>query len=326
MRLRQLSAFIRVCQLGSITRAAAELNIAQPALGLQIRNLEAEFGADLIVRGPRGVRPTPSGEVVLAWAQEVLQSREGVRHRVREVAASAPTTLKLGLMPGVAAVISDRLLEWASAESRPVTLKIVKAFSSNISKLVEREQLDLGLTCTSRPRPLIACTPLLTERLYYMSAPDGGSGPISLAEVLDQPLALPGSRDTIRRALDDAARGAGREVECAMEIDALETARDLAAAGIAGSVMPLGGALDGGPLTLSVRPIVSPPVTRTLRLVRRADRIATEIEQRLIDVVIETLLAYGDDPAMRPYQLPAMVETAAEALAHGGAIQGRPPV
>src|SRR5688572_19913174 len=112
MRLRQLAAFIRVCQLGSITRAAADLNIAQPALGLQMRSLEAEFGAELIVRGPRGVRPTPAGDIVLAWAQDVLQSREGVRHKVREVAASAPSVLKLGLTPGVAAAISDRLAEW----------------------------------------------------------------------------------------------------------------------------------------------------------------------------------------------------------------------
>lgn len=317
MRLRQLSAFIRVCQLGSITRAAADLNIAQPALGLQIRNLEAEFGADLIVRGPRGVRPTACGELVLAWAHEVLQSREGVRHRVREVAASAPSSLKLGLMPGVAAVISDRLLEWASAEPRPISLKIVKAFSGNISQLVERGQLDLGITCTSRPRPLIACTPLLTERLYFMSAPDGGSGPIPLADVLRQPLALPGSGDSIRRAVEDAARGAGHAIDCAIEINALDTARDLAAAGIAGSILPLGSALDGASANLSVRPIVTPPVTRTLRLVRRSDRLATEIEQRLIDVVIEALLALGDDPAIRPYKLPALVQTAAEAMAHG---------
>ena len=254
MKLRQLAAFIRVCELGSITRAASVLHIAQPALGLQIRSLEADFGAALIVRGPRGVRLTPAGELVLAWAQEVLRSRDALARKVREVTASARPTLKIGLTPGIAA-ISRTLLDWAGAPESPVSVNIVKAFSHNIARMVGAEQLDMGFSCNVRVRAPLVCTPFLEERLYFLSAPDRGTGPIPLAEVFEHPIALPDGRDSVRFAVDKAAQDLGVTLRT-LDISALETARDLAAAGIAGSVVPFGAAHDATDQGLSVRPIV----------------------------------------------------------------------
>ena len=75
MRLRDLECFIGVCDLGSLNRAAEALNIAQPALGLLVRKLEHEFGADLLVRHARGVTPTPEGEEVKALAADIRPGR-----------------------------------------------------------------------------------------------------------------------------------------------------------------------------------------------------------------------------------------------------------
>ena len=308
MKLRQLSGFIRVCETGSITRAASELNIAQPALGLQIRNLEADIGAELLVRGPRGVYPTPAGEVFLAWAHDVLTSRESVRKRVRELATSPPAHLRLGLPPSVASLISEHLAEWAGREARTVNLAIIKAFSKNISQLVEMEQLDLGLTCAARDRPALQNTPILAERLYYLSAAEDsvgtGDGPISLEEVLSHRIALPVGRDSVRLAVEDGVTRLGRTLENTMEINSLETAKDLAAAGIAGSILPLGGVPEAVGLGLRIRPIESPSLTRTLFLVGRRGHAASQAEQRLVQIMTRTLLHLGEDSANRPYLLP----------------------
>lgn len=310
MKLRQLAAFIRVCQIGSITRAAAELNIAQPALGLQIRNLESDFGAELIARGPRGVRPTPAGELVLAWAQDVLQSRDSIVHKVRELAASAPASLKLGLTPSVAGLISDSLVDWANNEGRSLSLSLIKAFSNNISQLVEMQQLDLGLTCSARPREALDSQPILLERLYFMGAFDGTTGPISLEDALDRPIALPKGRDSVRRAVDEGVLRQGLVLKNTMEINSLETAKDLAVAGIAGCILPLGSAPDAASLGLRLRPIISPALTRTIYLVRRYDHIPTDAEQRLIDTMTATLLGLIGEAGISPYERPT--ETVSE--------------
>ncbi len=65
MRFRQLECFERVCELGSITQAASTLNVAQTALGLQIRQLEDEMGCPLLSRTSRGVAPTDAGRIFL---------------------------------------------------------------------------------------------------------------------------------------------------------------------------------------------------------------------------------------------------------------------
>lgn len=62
--LKQLRYFARVVERGSISSASQDLNIAQTALGLQVRALEESLGVTLLVRHPKGVRPTVEGQLV----------------------------------------------------------------------------------------------------------------------------------------------------------------------------------------------------------------------------------------------------------------------
>ena len=71
MENRQLLYFTRIVELGSFTKAAAELRIAQPSLGQQVRNLEEELGTALLVRHSRGVKPTEAGAVLFEHASRI---------------------------------------------------------------------------------------------------------------------------------------------------------------------------------------------------------------------------------------------------------------
>ena len=57
MDIRHLRYFLAIAELGSITRAAAQLNVAQPALSLHVKNMEAELGTQLLLRSKSGVTP-----------------------------------------------------------------------------------------------------------------------------------------------------------------------------------------------------------------------------------------------------------------------------
>ena len=71
MHLRYLRYFVAVGETRNLSRAAAELHVAQPALSRQIRDLERELGVELLERHPKGVTPTPAGEVLIHGAPRI---------------------------------------------------------------------------------------------------------------------------------------------------------------------------------------------------------------------------------------------------------------
>ena len=83
MELRGLHYFVRIAELGSITRAAAHLQIAQPALTRHVQRLEEELDAALFTRANRGVRLTEAGHKLLESAQRILRDVERAGDEIR---------------------------------------------------------------------------------------------------------------------------------------------------------------------------------------------------------------------------------------------------
>ncbi|MFI9588032.1 LysR family transcriptional regulator [Streptomyces sp. NPDC052236] len=103
MDLRRLRYFVAVAEEGNVGRAARRLNMSQPPLSLRIRELEVELDCALFVRGPRGMRLTGPGEVLLEEAYALLTAAERARERVREAAGAR--SLRVGLLgPGEVAL------------------------------------------------------------------------------------------------------------------------------------------------------------------------------------------------------------------------------
>src|SRR3954449_6985125 len=95
MELRSLGYFVRIAELGSITRAAAHLRLAQPALTRHVQRLEEELGVALFTRANRGVRLTEAGEKLLESAMRILRDveRTGDEIRAQEAHPSGRTIL-----------------------------------------------------------------------------------------------------------------------------------------------------------------------------------------------------------------------------------------
>jgi DNA-binding transcriptional LysR family regulator len=94
--LRHLRYFVTVAEEGSLTRAAAQIPVAQQSLSEQIRALERQLGAPLFVRGPRGVALTDVGSALLAEARPLLTRTERAFDRVRRLAVGERQTLHVG--------------------------------------------------------------------------------------------------------------------------------------------------------------------------------------------------------------------------------------
>jgi len=145
MDVRQLGYFLAVAENGSLASAANVIGIAQPSLSLQIKNLEARLGTDLLVRTPRGVRLTDAGEVLLRHARLILKAVDGAKEEVRNTATTPTGKVVFGLPSSVSMVLSVPLAETVRHEVPKVRLRAVDAMSGFIKEWIEEGQIDLGI-------------------------------------------------------------------------------------------------------------------------------------------------------------------------------------
>src|SRR5438309_1772582 len=136
--IRQLQYFARIVELGNITRAAEQLYVAQPALGLQIRQLEEELGVKLLSRHSRGVSPTRAGRLLYERACELLRLLEETRHQVTAVGRNEREGVVLGVTNGFANIVGRDLLLKAQSDLAGVALSIVEERSVVLIDGLER--------------------------------------------------------------------------------------------------------------------------------------------------------------------------------------------
>src|SRR2546426_11875237 len=101
MDLYQLQYFVEVARNRNFTRAAKRLNLATPALSLQIQKLEKELGIRLFNRGQKETVLTPAGETLFEKAQELLTMADSVKQSVAEVSDLRAGRLTMAFIPSV---------------------------------------------------------------------------------------------------------------------------------------------------------------------------------------------------------------------------------
>ena len=184
MELRHLRYFVSVAELGSISRAAEKLFIAQPALSAQIKQLEEEVGAALLVRLPRGVRLTPAGESFFGDAKAILARAQQASVRAREKQSGQRTTLRLGLVPTATHSVLPGLLRRVGELGLAAHIEAREMITSRQLQALRNDEIDLGLA-----RPGEGSTPAETvaaiDDPYCLVVPVGhplaaGDGPLAL--------------------------------------------------------------------------------------------------------------------------------------------------
>lgn len=149
--LRQLRYFVAVVEEGSMTRAARRLRIAQQSLSQQVQALEAQLGAQLVIRSNRGVTPTAVGIVLLREARVVLAQTERAIEAVRRAARGESGELRLGFLTTVAHDLMPTIVRAFAASDRAIGLHTEDLAISPLIQGIREGRLDAGL---SRP-PLV---------------------------------------------------------------------------------------------------------------------------------------------------------------------------
>lgn len=225
-----------------MTRAAAMLNVAQPALGLQIRQLEDLLGTELLERHSRGVSVTPAGQLLYEHAVKILAMFETAEAQVRALVNSGRENVRLGVTHSIMRLAGSELIVAARRDLPEVLLSLVEEPSTMLVKELETGEIDLALTYETAETGALSFTPVQVEELLFVSRADKGPGPrtLTLAEALAHELVLAGPRDPIRRLVEAEAGKAGLSVDVGYEVQSLLATRQVVLDGLAASILPYG--------------------------------------------------------------------------------------
>jgi LysR family transcriptional regulator, nitrogen assimilation regulatory protein len=295
INLKQLIFFRKAVETGNLTRAASELNVAQTALGLQIRNLEEELGVTLLERHSRGVRATSVGRVLLTHADDILARLEKARHAVQVHAQPDKRVIRLGLTPSIVRLVGDAILTELSEGLSSVQLRIAEDFSFILMRQMAAGEIDCALTYMDETDPSYLRRALLEEDLLFLTAPgpDAGEGPITFRDVTARDLVLTAKQDVVTRALMRIADRLGVGLSVTYEVQSIRAVKNLVAKGVADTIIPFGAAeseISKGEFV--ARPVISPAVIRTLAFVRPDSPAFSGIEAEFdafIDAVADKL-------------------------------------
>ena len=240
MELRQLRYFVRVVELGSMSRAALDLNLVQSALSQQISRLEGELSARLLQRSRKGVTPTEAGMAFFREAQLALRHAEQAARAARQSRLSG--TVSVGLAPTTAAVLGLPLMHAMRQRYPDVRLHMVESLSGHLTQMLNARQLDLAVLFETDAARRWSVTPLLEEKLYLIRSrrglPAKAGASVSIAELADMPLILPTGPHGLRSTLDAAFARAGIRPVLAAEIDSLALLMDAVDAGLGATLQP----------------------------------------------------------------------------------------
>ena len=201
MELRSLAYFVRVAELGSITRAAAHLHLAQPALTRHVQRLEEELGVALFTRANRGVRLTEAGQKLLDGATRILRDVERTGDEIRAQDAHPSGRIILGVTPTLCPVLVPDLFAAMRAEFPRIELKVMHAGMIRLEEFLIDGRVDIALLSELSRSRLILSTGLGREEMVLVTRP--GARP---AGRRDRRRAEPHAAGSWRRA----ARGDGR--------------------------------------------------------------------------------------------------------------------
>lgn len=287
MDLRQLRYFVHIVDEGSFTAAAHRLNVAQPALSLQIRNLEQELGIKLLTRSIQGVAPTPAGARLYEHARAIQRQVELARDQVREYVGTPTGPVTIGLPASVALVLTVPLVEAVRRDLPKVSLRIAEGFSGSVLEWLKDGRLDFGCLYDTPPSRGLDSRPLVRERLYLIGPPGSGEADISLEELSALPLILPSRVHKLREMLEDAAKDSGVALNVNVELDGLPHIKALVARGTGFSVLALSAVLEEWRgKAVAARLVTRPHLSRTVHLCRAKGTPLTDAAAAVRDTLV----------------------------------------
>jgi LysR family hydrogen peroxide-inducible transcriptional activator len=281
LTLRQLRYFEALAQTRHFGHAAAACAISQPALSLQVKELESQIGAPLVERSSRQVRLTSLGEEFAERARDILRAVEELGELGRAGGLPLAGKLRIGVIPTVAPYLLPRLIQDLAARYPGADLRPREAVTGRLLDELAAGRLDMALVALPVSEPALAEAPLFEEEFVLVRPAQDAGKPVPAPEALrEMRLLLLEEGHCFRdQALSFCEIGAGGAPRELMEGSSLATLVQMVGAGIGVTLIPeMAIPLEARSAEVSVARLAPPRPSRTLGLVwRRTNPLAPRI-------------------------------------------------
>ena len=173
MNLKKYEAFVKVIDLGSLTRAAQDIGYTQSGVSHMIQALEEELGFLLLRRSRSGVQLTSEGEALLPVIRSILNSSEQLRQTVSSLHGLEIGTVRIAAFSSVAVHWLPGMLRSFQALYPNIEFQLMTGDYHDVELWLSSGAADLGfLTLPSNTKPPLTCIPLLDDPLLAILPPD----------------------------------------------------------------------------------------------------------------------------------------------------------
>jgi DNA-binding transcriptional LysR family regulator len=287
MTLVQMRVFLAAARLGSFTAAAAALHMAQPSVSEFVRRLETAFGMKLFVRGGRRLILTPAGEALVPLAERTVASADQAVRALRAISSLDGGLASFGLLRNSKYYQLEMLLAQFHLQHPGVRLRVVGLNSVEVASSVASGELEAGLAVLPIDAEGLTITPLRRDEVLYASAHESHvAKPVTIEDLAAHKLVLYdahyGWTDPTRRQIAERAQLAGIHLEAMIEVEQVESALTLVAAGLGDTFVSRAVAeSDACPPNLHFTPFAE-PLYDTIALVHKENAVLSPATSELI--------------------------------------------
>ncbi|SMF38558.1 LysR family transcriptional regulator [Pseudogulbenkiania subflava] len=313
--IRHIRAFLAVARLGSFTRAASELHVSQPALTVQIRQLEESLRVRLFDRNKRQVVLTQVGRDLLPSLAQVLTDLESVMSASQDLANLRRGSVSVATLPSVAAGLLPMAIRRFAADYPDIAVHVSDVVAERTLQLVKAEEVDFGIGSRLVPDRDIEVVDFLSDQLCVFFPEDHplAKRPLPvLRDVIAYPLILTARGTSVRTLVDRALEKEDLEITLACEANYMSTAVSLVRAGLGVSILPESAVHAAACEGIGMAAIQTAGLTRKIGIIRKRDRSLSPAAERFIEVLKEAAkvpvahftTAAGEEVSPRPGRVP----------------------
>lgn len=201
MELRSLRYYITVAEELNITAAAEKLNMSQPPLSAQMKNLEYELNTVLFIRGKRHLQLTESGQLLYRRAKEIVNLADKAKEEILALNSGLSGTISIGLVEGMAAELAAGWFVAFLKENPQVRFRSVSGGSDELIEKMRGGVISLAVIAAPFDQVLLNSIPVGAERLsVYLPADHPlaeDPSPMAIESLKNVPLILPGRKATV---------------------------------------------------------------------------------------------------------------------------------
>lgn len=272
---RQLATFAAVARLGSVSRAAEEMHLTQPAVSIQLGILEDAAGTPLLQRGPRGVRLTAAGELLADYASRILELWREAGDAMATHKGEVAGLLRVGAVTTAEYLLPPLLLEFVR-EHPKVKVKLQVGNRTEIVSRLAGWEVDLAImgrppaelktvsaAFAKHPMAFVA-----SPQHPLMAAPDLGLAALNEANLLVRERGS-GTRTTVEQLFKDAQVA----LDIGSEMSSNEAIKQMCVAGFGVAFLSLHACvLELETAKLALLPLPDNPIERDWHVMHLADR------------------------------------------------------